>query len=52
MPWRKPSANFVAKLKEKNEKPTYDIPTGTDDDTLNKRAYAVLVSEIMLQQTQ
>jgi A/G-specific adenine glycosylase len=52
MPWRKPSANFVAKLKEKNEKSTYDIPTGTDDDTLNKRAYAVLVSEIMLQQTQ
>ena len=52
MPWRKLSANFVAKLKEKGEEPSYKIPTGADDDTLNRRAYAVLVSEIMLQQTQ
>jgi adenine-specific DNA glycosylase len=52
MPWRKPSPNFVARLKEKGEEPTYTIPTGADDDTLNKRGYAVLVSEIMLQQTQ
>lgn len=51
MPWRKPSDNYLNYLKSKglsiNENESY-----LKDSDVNSHAYAVLVSEIMLQQTQ
>lgn len=51
MPWRKPSENYINYLKSTNQT-LNESDCYLKDSDVNSHAYAVLVSEIMLQQTQ